>query len=70
MILILVYLWAGLTIGRMCYEWDIFAASEAEEPLPIERRQEISLCWVVGFVWPIIMLYAIWIHVSNPRSVE
>lgn len=62
----LMYAWAGVTIGRLCYEFDVFA--EEEDPHPFDgRRREIRLCWIVGVWWFLILPRALWVHVREPR---
>lgn len=70
-IVYLVYVWAGATIGRICYEFDVFApdkpprsGGEAMEA----RRREIKTCWTVGILWFTIVPVALYVHIRTPRE--
>ena len=55
---VMIYVLAGATIGRMCYEFDVYA----DDPRPVETR----MCWITGAVWFVVPLWALWIHIKSP----
>lgn len=72
----IVYVLAAVTIGRMCYEFDVFtpqlpdtamgrAATRLESVH--SRRDEIIACWITGAFWFAVPLYGLWIHIKTPR---
>jgi len=72
--LIFVYVLAGITVGRMAWEFDVFTVDPilGERPQDVlarslARRVEVFVCWVAGVVWPVVPLWALWTHVRNPR---
>ena len=57
--LIVTYLAAAFTIGRMCWEFDVYA----------ERYglAEAVACWVIGLLWPVVPVWGLWNHIRTPR---
>lgn len=62
-----VYTLAGITIGRMCYEFDVFQRGDIADPVEA-RRWETLACWITGALWVAVPAYGLWLHVSNPRD--
>ena len=72
-LLLAVYLLAAATVGRMAYEFDVFAEDVAEwagagaDQALAARRAEIVVSFLVGVFWPVVPLFALWVHVKTPR---
>lgn len=65
MILLAVYLLAGLTIGRMAYEFDVF--SEGRPQTMRDRRIEVFACWVTVLLWPCVPALGLWNWMTGRR---
>lgn len=64
------YVWAGVTIGRMVYEFDVFAndATPRSDAEAMQARgREIRLAWAIGMFWPMVLPYAVYVHAKTPR---
>lgn len=72
--LVFVYALAGITVGRIVWEFDMFTdypvsyehAQDARARV-LARRREVMVCWIVGAGWPVVPLWALWTHVRKPR---
>ena len=66
--LIAVYALAGVTIGRMTYEFDVWAVESSTVDEAIDaRRSETRAAVLTGILWPIVPVFALVVHVRTPR---
>lgn len=63
-LLIVTYLLAGATIGRMAWEFDVFAAGS---PDAYDWRLDRRLCVMAGILWPLVPALLLWSYVRIPR---
>lgn len=50
-LLVAVYLLAGVTIGRMCYEFDVFAPDRPGLETMADRRADVGTCCLIALIW-------------------
>lgn len=63
-LLIATYLLAGAVIGRLVYEFDVYAV---RNPSTSDRRIETLTCCAIGLVWPMLAVASI-AELVRPRS--
>lgn len=68
--MIFLYVLAGVTIGRMAYEFDVFDPPYTEDRDQALRNREVEI-WssvITGVLWPLVPAWALWVYVRTFRS--